>query len=103
MPAPALVNVTPLPLMIPVILLAAELVTNSAELVAKPIFAAVKVPVVIVSPVKGVDPPTPPENVALPVPAAIAKVCDPSTVLENDTLLLVVVRVVAAPKVTGIE
>ena len=89
--------------MIPVMLLTAELVTNSAELVAKPRFAAVKAPVVIVSPVKGVVPPTAPENVVLPVPAAIAKVCAPSTVLENDTLLLVVVRVVAAPKVTGIE
>jgi hypothetical protein len=89
--------------MIPVILLAAELVTDTAELVAKPILAAVKAPVVIVRPVKGVIPPTAPENVVLPAPAAIVKVCAPSTVLENDTLLLVVVRVVAAPKVTGIE
>ena len=100
-PAPALVKVTLVPLMMPVMLPSPLLVTDKALLLAKPMAAAVSVPVLMVRPVSGV-PPTAPVKVVLPV-VVVDKVNAPLTVLLNRMapLLLPVVMTVAAPKVTA--
>ena len=99
-PAPALVSVTPVPLMMPVMLPAPLLVTDKVLFVAKPMAAAVSVPVLMVRPVKVL--PTAPVKVVLPV-VVVDKVNAPLTVLLNRMapLLLPVVMTVAAPKVTA--
>ena len=56
MPAPALLKVTPVPLMMPVMLPLPLLVTDKALLSAKVMAPAVKVAVVMVKPVSGVPP-----------------------------------------------
>ena len=99
-PAPALVKVTPVPLMMPPILPAPLLVTDKALFVARPMAAAVKPAVSMVKPVTVL--PTVPVNVVLPV-VVVDKVLAPLTVLLNKIapLLLPVVMTVAAPKVTA--
>ena len=99
-PAPALVKVTLVPLMMPVMLPSPLLVTDKALVLAKPMAAAVSVPVLIVRPVKVL--PTAPVKVVLPV-VVVDKVNAPLTVLLNRMapLLLPVVMTVAAPKVTA--
>ena len=99
-PAPALVSVTPRPLMMPPIVPAALLVTDKALFVARPMAEAVKVAVLIVRPVTAL--PTVPVKVVLPV-VVVDKVLAPLTVLLNRMapVLLPVVSVVAAPKVTA--
>ena len=102
-PAPALVRVTAVPLMMPPIVPAALLVTDKALLLAMLIAArlVVSVSVVIVRPVSGV-PPTAPVKVVLPV-VVVDRVLAPLTVLLKVMAppLLPVVSVVAAPKVTA--
>ena len=100
-PAPALVRVTPVPLMMPVMLPAPLLVTDKVLFVARPMAAAVSVAVLMVRPVSGV-PPTAPVNVVLPV-VLVDKVLAPLTVLLNRIApaLLPVVNAVVAPKVTA--
>ena len=99
-PAPALVRATLVPLMMPVMLPSPLLVTDKALVLAKPMAAAVSVPVLIVRPVKVL--PTAPVKVVLPV-VVVDKVNAPLTVLLNRMapLLLPVVMTVAAPKVTA--
>ena len=94
-PLPALVNNTLLPLTIPAIAPAPLLVIESV-LPAKPIAAALRVPVFIVSPVSVV--PTAPVKVVLPV-VVVDKVVAPLTVLVKLIAPLPVDRVAAAPNV----
>ena len=86
--------------MMPVMLPAPLLVTDKALFVARPMAAAVKVAVLMVRPVKVL--PTVPLKVVLPI-VVVAKVYAPLTVLLNRMapVLLPVVSVVAAPKVTA--
>ena len=94
LPIPALVNNTLLPLTIPVIAPAPLLVIESV-LPAKPIAAALRVPVFIVSPVSVV--PTAPVKVVLPV-VVVDKVVAPLTVLVKLIAPVPVVILVDAPK-----
>ena len=59
------------------------------------------VPPVVAKEVSAVAPPTMPEYVTVPVPAATVRAYAPSTVEPKLTLLLVVLSVSAAPKVTA--
>ena len=99
-PAPAFVRATPVPLMMPATLPAPLLVTDKALFVARPMAAAVKVAVLMVRPVTVL--PTALLKVVLPV-VLVDKVNAPLTVLLNRMapVLLPVVSVVAAPKVTA--
>ena len=97
-PAPALVKVTSVPLIIPVTEATPLLVIDKALPVDKVIAAAVNVPVLIVKAVNGATPPTALANV---VPAVVVvKVCAPSTVESNDILPAPAFKVVSAPNVT---
>ena len=100
-PAPALLKVTPVPLMMPVMLPAPLLVTDKALFAARLTAAAVSEAVLMVRPVSGV-PPTVPVKVVLPV-VVVDKVLAPLTVLLNRMApaLLPVVNAVLAPKVTA--
>ena len=71
LPTPALVRVTPVPLMMPVMLPAPLLVTDKVLFVARPMAAAVSVAVLMVRPVTVL--PTVPLKVVLPV-VVVAKV-----------------------------
>ena len=100
MPAPALLKVKFVPLMMPVMLASPLLVTDKALLLAKPMAAAVKVAVLMVRPVSVL--PTVLLKVVLPV-VVVDRVLAPLTVLLKVMAppLLPVVSVVAAPKVTA--
>ena len=102
-PTPALVKVAPLPLMMPVMEPAPLLVIDSAgvPLVANAIAPAVKVPVLMVRPVRGIVPIAPPKVVS-PV-VVVDKVLAP-VIVELKRMapaLTPVVRTVVAPKVTA--
>ena len=81
LPAPALVKVAPVPLMMPVIEPAPLLVIDSAgvPVVARVIAPAVKLPVLMVRPVSGVVVPIAPLKVVAPV-VVVDKVLAPVTV-----------------------
>ena len=100
LPRPALVSVTLVPLMMPVMLASPLLVMDKALLLARPIAAAVKVAVLMVRPVTVL--PTAPVKVVLPV-VVVDKVNAPFTVLLNRIApaLLPVLRLLAALKVTA--
>ena len=101
-PAPALVSVALVPLMMPVIEPVELLVIDSAgvPLVARAIAPAVSCAVVIVRPVNGV-PPTVPLKVVLP-PVLVVRLYAPENVeLKSRLPLEVLVSVVFAPKVTA--
>ena len=104
MPAPALLKVKFVPLMMPVMLASPLLVTDKALLLAKPMAAAVKVAVLMVRPVSVLPTvlPTVLPKVVLPV-VVVDRVLAPLTVLLKVMAppLLPVVSVVAAPKVTA--
>ena len=102
-PAPAFVKLTPVPPMMPLIVLAPPLVTDNAPFVAKVIAGALNTSVVIVKPVNAVVPPTAPLIVTSPVPfVLIVKPFAPFNVLANETSpLLLVVNVVLSPNVTA--
>ena len=101
-PAPALVSVALVPLIMPVIEPVELLVIDKAgvSLVASAIAPAVSCAVVMVRPVRGV-PPTVPLKVVLP-PVLVVRLYAPETVELNSRLPLeVLVRLVSAPKVTA--
>ena len=93
LPAPALVKVTPVPLMMPPMLPVLLLVTDKALLSAKAMAAAVKVAVVIVKPVSGVPPMAASKTVS---PAVLGvKVLAPAKLDLNHSLPLLVLVSVA--------
>jgi hypothetical protein len=100
-PAPALLKVKLVPLMMPPIVPAPLLITDKALFVARPMAAAVKVAVSMVRPVTVL--PTVPLKVVLPV-VLVDKVLAPLTVLLKVMAppLLPVLMTVAAPKVTAL-
>ncbi len=100
LPLPALVRVTPLPLMMPVMLASPLLVMDKALLLAKVMAGALKVAVLMVRPVNVL--PTAPVKVVLPV-VVVDKVNAPLTVLLNRIapVLLPVLSALAALKVTA--
>ena len=100
LPLPALVRVTPPPLMMPVMLASPLLVMDKALLLAKVMAGALKVAVLMVRPVTVL--PTSPVKVVLPV-VVVDKVNAPLTVLLNRIapVLLPVLSALAALKVTA--
>ena len=98
LPRPALVMLTPDPLMMPVMLPAPLLVTDKALLAAKPMAVAVKVAVVIVKPVNW-TPPIASTNTVSPA-VLVLKFLAPDTVDLNHSLpLLVLLNVALSAKV----
>ena len=81
LPAPALVKVTPVPLMMPLMLPVLLLVTDKALVSAKAMAPAVKVAVVMVKPVSGVPPMAASKSV--PPPVLVVKVLAPDTAALN--------------------
>ena len=102
-PAPALVNVTPDPAMMPLIVDAPPLVMLMALLLASVMAAALSPLVLMVRPVNGALLPRAPVIVVLPVPLAlIVSVLAPLILSPKATLpLLLVVSVLSAVKVTA--
>ena len=99
LPAPAFVKVTPVPLMMPPMLLVLLLVTDKALLSAKAMAPAVKVAVVMVRAVSGVLPTLASKVVSPPV--LVVKVLAPDTVALNQSLpLMLLVRVAFSLKVS---
>ena len=101
-PAPALLKVTPLPLMMPVTVAVLLSVMASAPLVAKAIAPALRVAVLMVRLVNAAVPPTAPVKVVEPV-VVVDRLKAPLTVELNKIapVLVPVVKVDAAPKVTA--
>ena len=101
-PAPALVNVALVPLIMPVIEPVELLVIDSdgVPLVASAIAPAVSCAVVIVRPVNGV-PPTVPLKVVLPAVLVVRPYAPETVELKSRLPLEVLVSVVFAPSVTA--
>ena len=102
-PEPALVRLTPLPEMTPVIELVPVLVTLNKALVAKAIPPALNTSVVTDSPVNGSEPPIVLVKVVSPVPLVIiVSACAPFKVLLKEILpFVVVVNTTSAPNVAA--
>ena len=100
LPAPALLKVTPAPLMMPLMLPVLLLVTDKALLSARLMAAAVKVAVLMVRPVRGVLPIAASKTVSPAV--LVVSVLAPNTAALNHSLpLLVLDKVALSAKVSA--